>query len=342
MLKAAIRWAVRTPAFSAFVGLMEAVDKGRDGLLHILTYHRVDDPERCPDLFPGLIGAAPEEFDLQMGLLTRTSRVVSLADVMASLDGGPTLPSKAVLITFDDAYEDFALHAWPILRKHGLSATLFVPTAYPGQPERAFWWDRLHQAIREAPPGRALETRAGRLPLTSRDERARAFRALVRHIKALTHEESLDEVERVCRDLGSSGPRGRVLGWQALRELAAQGVVLAPHSRTHPLMNRMPLDAAVDEAVGSLRDLEREVGPVPPCFAYPGGAFDEDLPPRLARAGFRLALTSCRGVNDFPSADPLRLRRIHVGRTHSPALLRLQLLPGMRITNRFVPISGSP
>jgi peptidoglycan/xylan/chitin deacetylase (PgdA/CDA1 family) len=289
-----------------------------------------------------LISAPPADFDLQMGVLAKTCDVVSVTDVLASLDGGPSLPPRAALVTFDDAYEDFAIHAWPILRRHGLTATLFVPTAYPDHPERAFWWDRLHQAIREASPDRTVPTRDGRLPISKPGQRARAFRALVRQIKVLTHAESLEEVERVCHELGCSGWRGRVLGWQALRDLASQGVILAPHSRTHPLMNRMPLDGAVDEAVGSLRDLEREVGPVPACFAYPGGAFDEDLPPRLARAGFRLAFTTCRGVNDLRSADPLRLRRIHVGRTTSPALLRLQLLPGMRITNRLFRISGSP
>ena len=40
----------------------------------------------------------------------------------------------AVLVTFDDAYADFAEHAWPVLRAHGISPLLFVPTAFPGDP----------------------------------------------------------------------------------------------------------------------------------------------------------------------------------------------------------------
>ena len=35
-----------------------------------------------------------------------------------------------------------------------------------------------------------------------------------------------------------------VLGWDALRALAADGVALAPHSRTHPLLTRVDAERA--------------------------------------------------------------------------------------------------
>ena len=47
----------------------------------------------------------------------------------------------------------------------------------------------------------------------------------------------------------------------------------------------------------TVEDLEREVGPVPPVFAYPGGAFNEEVVTMLRREGVRLAFTTGHGIN---------------------------------------------
>jgi hypothetical protein len=99
---------------------------------------------------------------------------VSLDDVLRARDGGAPLRRGAVLVTFDDAYRDFDEHAWPVLRRLGIPVALFVPTAYPGSPERAFWWDRLFAAI-DAARGR-IATPLGSLPLHAHWQRRRAYR----------------------------------------------------------------------------------------------------------------------------------------------------------------------
>jgi peptidoglycan/xylan/chitin deacetylase (PgdA/CDA1 family) len=38
------------------------------------------------------------------------------------------LPGRAIILTFDDGYVDFADNAWPILQHHSMGATLFVVT----------------------------------------------------------------------------------------------------------------------------------------------------------------------------------------------------------------------
>ena len=79
--------------------------------------------------------------------LQRRYRVVSLAGVLEAARRRTPLPARAVLVTFDDAYRDFLDAAWPILEKHRIPATMFVPTAYAAEPERSFWWDRLHRCF---------------------------------------------------------------------------------------------------------------------------------------------------------------------------------------------------
>jgi peptidoglycan/xylan/chitin deacetylase (PgdA/CDA1 family) len=136
----------------------------------------------------------------------------------------------------------------------------------------------------------------------------------------------MEFVDTVCQRLQAPPPENAVLGWSELRRLAAEGVTLAPHTRTHPLLNRLPEAEARQEVVGARDDLEREIGAVPPVFAYPAGGHNDVVVRILQEAGFRLAFTTLRGAVRFPLRDPLRLRRINVGRNTPQAVLRAQLV----------------
>jgi peptidoglycan/xylan/chitin deacetylase (PgdA/CDA1 family) len=49
-----------------------------------------------------------------------------LADWRRAVTARRPLPGKAVLLTFDDGYADFAEFAWPLLRKYGFQALVFL------------------------------------------------------------------------------------------------------------------------------------------------------------------------------------------------------------------------
>jgi peptidoglycan/xylan/chitin deacetylase (PgdA/CDA1 family) len=97
----------------------------------ILTYHSIDD-SGSP------ISVRPEAFRSHVSWLA--SGAVDVRPLDEILGGDPG--EAAVAITFDDGFRNLAETAWPLLRRHGLPATLFVPTAHvgtdnswPGGPE---------------------------------------------------------------------------------------------------------------------------------------------------------------------------------------------------------------
>jgi peptidoglycan/xylan/chitin deacetylase (PgdA/CDA1 family) len=60
-------------------------------------------------------------------------RTVTVSALASSLRAGGPLPDdRVVALTFDDAYADFGEVALPLLAEFGMTATLFVPTAYAG------------------------------------------------------------------------------------------------------------------------------------------------------------------------------------------------------------------
>lgn len=326
---------------SGLLRLLERALAGPPDRLRVLTYHRV--VEASEGHCPGSPSATPAGFALQMDFLAANYRVVSMEEVLGASRRDRPLPPRAVLLTFDDAYCDFAEQAWPILKRRALPVTLFVPTAFPGNPRLSFWWDRLHGAIAGTGEER-VDTPLGALPLRSPEERLACFRALRDRIKELPWRPALELVDGICRELGPGLPPPGVLSWEALRSLAREGVALGAHTRSHAQLDRVPVEEARAEVSGSLEDLRREIGSALPVFAYPSGRHDEQAVRVVAEAGIELAFATGGGVNDLRRGDRLKLRRIHVGPRTTGPVFRARLLgirPPAGLRRRSTPVSLS-
>lgn len=297
-----------------------------DTLLRVLTYHRVADPQARSALNPRLISATPAAFDRQMGYLAQHYTVVSMPDVLHAVETGRRLPKRAVLLTFDDAYHDFAAVAWPMLKRYRLPLTLFVPTGYPDQPQRAFWSDRLYHAITYTHHTELYDTPWGTLPLHTASQRYASIQRLRHYLYAIPHVEAERWVEDLCNQLGQPWvPQRSVLTWNELRQLAGEGVTLASHTHTHAILTQLSPDQIRAEIHAAQRDLQREIGHALPVFCYPRGAYNETVVHILREAGYVLAFTTDDGHNDLRSADLLRLRRTDITQRTSLPIFRLRL-----------------
>lgn len=319
--------------FGHVASLLQRIDIEKPNLLRVLTYHRVDEPSKKPYLDPSLISATPYSFEKHMQFIKQHYHPISVYDVIAFFKEGKTLPSQSVLITFDDGYADFKTNAWPILKRYQIPVLLFIPTAYPSHPERYLWWDRLHNAmITTTQTG--IDTPIGYLSLTDADTRLQAYKSLRDYIKKQPYPEGMELVERTSHALGVPTLGDNfILDWEALRQLATDGVIMAPHTCTHPLLHRIDLESARQEVRQSYEDLIREIGQTVSVFAYPGGGYSTEVVNMLKEEKFDLAFTTLRGINNLPQANPLLLHRINVGRKKPLSLIQLQCLPSMRYLN---------
>lgn len=120
----------------------------------ILMYHMIREPgstiERryaCP----------PVLFDRHMALLRAKGYApVSLDAIEAYLSGNENLPERAVAVTLDDGLRDNYEHAFPVLQRHEIPATIFLATGLIGKtnawmldegyPERPMLsWDQVRE-----------------------------------------------------------------------------------------------------------------------------------------------------------------------------------------------------
>jgi len=106
----------------------------------ILMYHHIGEDTNW--LF-----VKKETFTSQMDYLVQKGyQTVTLIDLVASLQSGQSLPSKPVVLTFDDGYRDFYQNAYPILKTHNFKATLFVISQHVGGSEYVTW-EQLREMI---------------------------------------------------------------------------------------------------------------------------------------------------------------------------------------------------
>lgn len=104
----------------------------------ILCYHRF--AEDCSSA----LCTPARVFDMQMNYLKENGyRAVSMKKFFDFLNYRQALPNKSVIITIDDGYRSIYNIAYPILKKYGYSATLFIYTDYVGVSNRAMTWDLL-------------------------------------------------------------------------------------------------------------------------------------------------------------------------------------------------------
>jgi peptidoglycan/xylan/chitin deacetylase (PgdA/CDA1 family) len=108
------------------------------GAVPVLTYHGIND--RAASIYD----VTPRQFAEQMAMLARAGYHTITAEQYARYPGGSAkdLPSRPILVTFDDGQLDSYRNADPVLRRHGFRATMFVITE-PVDRGNAFYlrWD---------------------------------------------------------------------------------------------------------------------------------------------------------------------------------------------------------
>lgn len=95
----------------------------------ILMHHRV--APRTPGVPLPPYNVEPHRFREQIaGLIARGFQFISLRQAIAAQADRKPLPTRSVVLTFDDCFESVYTHAWPILQEFAVPVTLFLSTAY--------------------------------------------------------------------------------------------------------------------------------------------------------------------------------------------------------------------
>jgi peptidoglycan/xylan/chitin deacetylase (PgdA/CDA1 family) len=304
----------------------------------IVVYHRISLPDN-PDLAPALIDAYPADFEAQMRYLATHYRVVSGWDLVRALREGYTLPPRALVITFDDGYRCFQDTAWPILRRLGLPATLFVPIHYIDQPQTLFWWDAVYRALQRTAQPTVEVPGVGALPLSTPEARLAAYERLVPFIERVPEAEAARLVEALVAACAvPPNTTDHLLTWDEVAALAANGVDIGPHTRSHGILAQATPERVQAEVAGSWHDLQAHVPRPLPLFCYPNGkphAVNAVAANAVREAGLAGAVTMVAGLNVLGRTDPYYLYRVGMVAGESLRKFAIKLSPAGRAYRRL-------
>lgn len=100
----------------------------------ILMYHRVDDVLIPGNRYAAGLTVSVENFESQLKYLNDNHyQTVGLTDLYNAIYAGIDLPSKAVILTFDDGYQDNYTNAFPLLVKYKQKGTFFIVSGSVGK-----------------------------------------------------------------------------------------------------------------------------------------------------------------------------------------------------------------
>lgn len=98
----------------------------------VIYYHKIDTPQRGSKVRGGY--TPPSRFARQMSYLIKRGFVFYTAsELIEHFQNVGDFPPRAIAVTFDDGWKDNYTNAFPIIRRLGIKATIFLVASCVGQ-----------------------------------------------------------------------------------------------------------------------------------------------------------------------------------------------------------------
>lgn len=285
----------------------------------VLGYHRVVDEYR-PDPLSAL---QPMQIDVRMleshiDWVARRYRIVSLDELGSQLTSGAP-GRRLAAVTLDDGYRDAYEVAFPLFRRKGIPAAVFVVSGLIGSDEVPPF-DRLYYQLAQGYrregrfPADAAQMMA-RIGVDRRDARrvqraAKAYDALQATLLVMSQSQIHQLVEALEAEYPMSetvASRLRCVTWDMLERMSAGGMTIGSHTCNHIFLTRETRSTVSAELVTSKNQIEGRLGIRMRHFAYPAGEFSHESTRAVAAAGYDFAYTICGHVD--PTAPHLTISR---------------------------------
>lgn len=275
--------------------------KSKGQLFQILVFHRVL-PQNDPFAIAPVTTAY---FDRQMEIIKKYFNPVSLESLITQVENGKVAP-RTVCITFDDGYADNYLHAFPILKKHQVPATIFLATDFIGTGLMP-WHDRILLAFKNTKvksitfsPANIVEKKLE--DVNASIQVASHLLSWLKQFSPVQRNEHCEKIIAACgvneKSASTSGPL--MMDWDQIKEMNQSPLItFGAHTLSHPILSTLPKEAQRSEILGSQELIEKMLGKRVKLFAYPNGRkgdYNTDTKVILKEANFSCAVTTNSGL----------------------------------------------
>ena len=265
-----------------------------------------------------------EKFEEQISYLKRHYNIISLARLVDAYKNGTELPLRSVLITFDDGYASNYHLAYPVLKKYQAVAAIFIATDFVGK-KYFLWVDRIEYCITQTAQKELrinFEDKECVYSLATDALKKKTNSEIKKKLKKMSAQDCASIVNAIESKLqaklsfNSSVPAMYLPITPAqIKEMVDSNLVtIGSHTSSHVIMTACSIEEMRTELEKSKMRLEKITGRPCKLFSYPNGElrdFNNDSKRILKDKGFRCALTTVVGVNNFLD-DIFELKRLNI------------------------------
>ncbi|MGC3976653.1 MAG: polysaccharide deacetylase family protein [Nitrospira sp.] len=298
------------------------------GKVVMLMYHRVLARKEVSrqSVQPGMY-VLDNVFAQQISFLKDNFTLLSLQQLLDLWQSGTwNARARYCVVTFDDGWLDNYRYAYPVLKKYGIPATIFLPTDYVGS-DRWFWPDQLALLFkvlssRKMTPDVSREV--GKVFAEYLDHTSAPFIAamergehvtdqVIEQCKHLPIERIQTLVDGLAIRLDVSLPQERVIvNWDEVREMSQGGVSFGSHSCSHRILTTITSDDVSVELTKSRQVLLEQGVNYVPVFCYPNGNSDERIQRQVQACGYEAACSVTMGVEGPTPENKYAIRRVGI------------------------------
>jgi peptidoglycan/xylan/chitin deacetylase (PgdA/CDA1 family) len=286
-----------------FSGLPWLRGRGGGGAGVILRFERVR-PRRAEHFQPlKSREITPQFLDRTIRALKRWKYDIITMDEVCRRAVTLATPRRFACLTFDGAYKDMIASAYPVLSKHGVPFTLYVPTAFPDGVGEA-WWLALEEVIvRENRISLVMDRKELHFNVRATSEKYELYEFLESWMRSLAPPDLSSAIKDLCKrysvDLATVS-RQASMDWDDLAKLAADPLVtIGTATVNYPVLSNLKdADASREMTMGravAQAAFHREIG----HFAYPFGdraAFRRQHVAMAKAVGFASAASAIAGI----------------------------------------------
>jgi peptidoglycan/xylan/chitin deacetylase (PgdA/CDA1 family) len=305
--------------FDLVLGLLARVRQEHPCI--ILVYHRISDDSSKYLNKSAVVHHRIKDFKREILYFKKKFQIVSMDEVVNHIRSGRGFRRPSIAITFDDGYLDNYTLAYPVLKKHGVPATIYLTTGLIGTPD-GIWTEQVGLAFLKTEKdyfefSAILGDKA--VSIKTKEEKKQAYSRVSKALKLRPDEERRELLPQLFEKLGVNAKSGRHLGervmlnWHEIQEMRKDGITIGSHSHTHPILSRMPIWKAKEEILNSKRIAEKNLGMEIKHFSFPNGReedFSEELRDYCREIGFESICSVIYGTNDAAEGNAFALKRV--------------------------------
>lgn len=283
----------------------------------VCNYHRIrPDQKNFSTSFDDYVfGPTVSEFEKQMTWLKHNTMILSEAELIDILQSKKSNSGPYSLVTFDDGYIDNYTLAFPVLKKFGIPAIFFIPTA-PIITRRLGWWDIINYLVKSTEK-KYLSWNNKQFSLDDGRQQAISF------FLEMMKKEGADKTKELIEDLVDTceipvpdfdRQSQQLMNWKQIREIAQNNIAIGGHSHSHRVLATLSPQSQKEELTKSKLILEKKLSCPVNSLSYPVGNYDHfthETQQIAQEVGYEIAFSFSNEINNsIGEINPYDIKRV--------------------------------